>query len=50
MMRWNVCERLRPSAPITMRTASAGRSTSGLSEQRSLEMRSGSIGTTRSGK
>ncbi len=29
MMRWNVCERLRPSAPITMRTASAARSSFG---------------------
>ena len=50
MTRWNVCERLRPSALRTMRTASAGRSFSARSEQRSLEMRSGSIGTTRSGK
>ena len=33
-----------------MRTASAGRSWPSRSEQRSLEMRSGSIGTTRSGK
>ena len=48
--RWKVCERLRPSAPITMRTASAARSSRGRSEHRSLEMRSGSIGTTRSGK
>ena len=46
----SVCARLRPSAPITMRTASAARSSFGRSEQRSLEMRSGSIGTTRSGK
>src|SRR5260370_3983025 len=33
-----------------MRTASAPRGSPGNSEQRSLEMRSGSIGTTRSGK
>src|SRR5262249_23063340 len=48
--RWKPWERLRPSAPTTRRTASAARSSPGLSEQRSLEMRSGSIGTTRSGK
>ena len=46
----SVCERLRPSAPITMRTASAGAVLARTSEHRSLEMRSGSIGTTRSGK
>ena len=41
---------LAPVRPITMRTASAARFSCGRSEHRSLEMRSGSIGTTRSGK
>ena len=36
--------------PTAIRTASAGRSSPSRSEQRSFEMRSGSIGTTRSGK
>ena len=35
---------------LDMRTARAARSSRGRSEHRSLEMRSGSIGTTRSGK
>jgi hypothetical protein len=41
---------LAPVAPKIIRTARAGRSSPSRSEHRSLEMRSGSIGTTRSGK
>ncbi|MGY4351428.1 hypothetical protein ACVWXM_007921 [Bradyrhizobium sp. GM7.3] len=49
-MRWKLCDRFRPSGAMIIRTASAPRGSPGTSEQRSLEMRSGSIGTTRSGK
>ena len=42
--------RFTPSAAMIIRTASAGRSSPSRKEQRSFEIRSGSIGTTRSGK
>ena len=50
MTRWKVWRVLRPSRAKTMRTAIAGLASPSRSEHRSLEMRSGSIGTTRSGK
>jgi hypothetical protein len=48
--RSNLWERLRPDLSKTIEQASPGRSSFSFSEHRSLEMRSGSIGTTRSGK